>query len=515
MLFNSHLFILFFLPITFGSFWWIKTRSGNLAARRWALCITFVFFAWWHPPDLLVLWGSLVGNYFIGRRLLNYPPGKARGTLVAGIVFNLTLLGYFKYTRLITATAHWMAGGDFVLGSVILPLGISFFTFQQIAYIVDCSRGEADRYVFFDYCLFVTFFPHLNAGPIIHHRELMEEFTSDRRCSSLLIAQGLTLFVIGLCKKVILADTVATYVAPVFGAAAAGHSPAFLDAWLGTLAYTGQLYFDFSGYSDMAIGVGLLFGVHLPVNFASPYKSLSISEFWRRWHITLSRFLRTYLYFPLGGSRQGRNRTSANLLITMLLGGLWHGANWTFVAWGGLHGLALAVNHRFTAAIEGTPFARLLDSTLGRLACWTATFLGVIAGWVLFRADSFGSAWRIWRGMVGLNGLVLQDRHAALLRHLGLPVSKFAEIGTPTFLNPNLPTLAAILGLLLLAFLAPNSQTITGLAVGKGVPQDALPRWAAWLRWRPSLLWAAATALCGLVGMLYMTQLSEFLYFQF
>lgn len=515
MLFNSHLFIFFFLPLTFASFWWIKRYAGNLAARRWALAITFVFFAWWHPPDLLVLIGSLVGNYFIGRRLLDYPPGQARGTLFVGVAANLALLGYFKYTRLIVATATWLSGGEFAMGDIFLPLGISFFTFQQIAYVVDCHRGEAGRYVFFDYCLFVTFFPHLNAGPIIHHRELMEEFASARSCSAKLVAQGLTLFVIGLAKKVLLADTVAAYVAPVFGAASLGASPSMTDAWLGTLAYSVQLYFDFSGYSDMAIGVGLLFGVHLPINFASPYKALSINEFWRRWHITLSRFLLIYLYIPLGGSRHGANRTSANLMITMLLGGLWHGAGWTFLAWGGLHGIFLIVNHRCTAATEGRWLGSWLDRGVGRCACWALTFGGVLAGWVLFRADSFDAAMRIWKGMLGFNGIALAERHVAFFQRFRLDFAQFTQgVATPA-LNINLGMVVTIFGLVALAALAPNSQQIVGLQPGKHVPHSPLPRWAGWLRWQPTLPWAVAYAILGIIGLLHMTQLSEFLYFQF
>jgi alginate O-acetyltransferase complex protein AlgI len=517
MLFNSHVFLFCFLPLTFASFWWIKSRFGTLPARRWALFITFFFFAWWHPPDLLVLLGSLVGNYFVGRRLLDHPPGQARGTLFLGVAANLALLGYYKYTRLIVATAHWIAGGDFVLGELLLPLGISFFTFQQIAYIVDCSRGQASRYVFFDYCLFVTFFPHLNAGPIIHHRELMEEFTSERRCSAELVTQGLAIFVLGLAKKVLFADTIAAFATPMFHAAQQGVEPTFIDAWMGAIAYSLQLYFDFSGYSDMAIGVGLLFGVHLPLNFASPYKSTSITEFWRRWHITLSRFLRNYLYIPLGGNRLGPSRQSVNLFTTMLLGGLWHGANWTYLAWGALHGFFLLVNHRFTEAIKGRRLEAWLQRIPGRIACWALTFGCVLFAWVLFRADSFGSAVRIWKGMIGLNGTAFTPRYLNLLAQLGIDPAIFGQPASAPILNPTSSALVCVFGLLALAVLAPNSQQIVGFIPtnSQQAPADPLPKWARAFRLQPTVPWAIGVAALGLVAVFYITQLSEFLYFQF
>ncbi|HEY5768311.1 MAG TPA: MBOAT family O-acyltransferase [Chthoniobacterales bacterium] len=515
MLFNSHIFIFFFLPVAFMSYWWIKTAGGSLPARRWALFITFVFFAWWHPPDLLVLIGSLVANYFVGRRLLNYPPRQAYGTLFIGVAANLAVLGYFKYTRLVVATAQWLSGGEFIPGDIILPLGISFFTFQQIAYIIDCYRGEASRYAFLDYCLFVTFFPHLNAGPIIHHRELMEEFTSGRRLSASMVAMGLTIFVIGLAKKVLLADTLATFASPVFRAAQHDVEPTLIDAWMGSLAYASQLYFDFSGYSDMAIGVGLLFGVHLPINFASPYKSTSITEFWRRWHITLSRFLRNYLYIPLGGNRIGSIRTSANLLVTMLLGGLWHGANWTFLAWGGLHGLFLLVHHRFTDTVKGRQPEAWLKRGVGRILCWLLTFACVLFSWVLFRADSFGAALRIWKGMAGFNGVAFTPRYLALLDQFRIDPAIFGHPASPPILNPTSSALAWVFGSVALAVFAPNSQQIVGFSPTNQAPQDPMPGWARWLRWQPTLLWALAFSLLGLIALAHVTQLSEFLYFQF
>ncbi len=241
------------------------------------------------------------------------------------------------------------AGLDLALGTVVLPIGISFFTFQKIAFLVDAYRGRVDRLNFIDFVLFVTFFPQLIAGPIVHHSEVMRQFRDQTPLSTQTVALGVTIFTIGLAKKVLLADTAALFASPLFDAVAAGARPDMLAAWGSALAYTAQLYFDFSGYSDMAIGGGLLFGIRLPVNFASPYKAESIIEFWHRWHITLSRFLREYLYIPLGGNLKGPSRRFVNLLITMLLGGLWHGAGWTFVVWGALHGFYLVVNHLWRA----------------------------------------------------------------------------------------------------------------------------------------------------------------------
>ena len=503
MLFNSHVFLFAFLPVVFAGFWLLTSMAGGTWARRWILAASIFFFAWWHPPDLLVLGGSLAGNFLIGRLLFARPPRSAGWLLALGVAGNLLLLGYFKYTKLVVATAHWLAGGSFSVGDIVLPLAISFFTFNQLAYLVDCHRGEGARYSFNDYCLFITFFPHLIAGPIVHHREMMPQLTATRRFDAMMAAQGVTLFVIGLGKKVLLADTVARYATPVFQQAEIGAPPTFLDAWLGALAYTSQLYFDFSGYSDMAIGLGMMFGIVFPINFASPYRATNIAEFWRRWHITLSRFLREYLYIPLGGNRRGPTRTSINLMATMLLGGLWHGAGWTFVAWGGLHGFFLLIHQRFSAAVSGTRVAAVLGRGPGLVACWALTFLGVVFGWVLFRADSFTSAMSLWKGMVGLNGVALPERYVAALARVGLEFS-----ARPLILNPTTEVLAWILGLIAIAALLPNSQQLVRLT-------PPMPAWARWLEWRPSLPWALGTSCVAVTVVLHLTQVSEFLYFKF
>lgn len=516
MLFNSHVFLFAFLPVVFTGFWLLAGVAGGAWARRWIFAASLFFFAWWHPPDLLVLGGSLVGNFFVGRLLFARPPRSAGWLLAVGVAGNLLLLAYFKYTKLVAATAHWLGGSEFVVGDIVLPLAISFFTFNQIAYLVDCHRGEGARYAFDDYCLFITFFPHLIAGPIVHHREMMPQLTTARLFDAVMVAQGTTLFVLGLGKKVLLADSVAKYATLIFHQTQAGATPTLLDAWLGALAYTSQLYFDFSGYSDMAIGLGMMFGVIFPLNFASPYRAANIAEFWRRWHITLSRFLREYLYIPLGGNRRSPTRTSVNLMATMLLGGLWHGAGWTFAAWGGLHGLYLLIHQRFSAAVAGTRLSAAFGRGLGFVGCWALTFLGVVFGWVLFRADSFTSAMSMWKGMIGMNGVALPDRHLAALARLGLDPGALGLSARPLLLNPTVEVLAWILGLVAAAVLLPNSQQLIKIAPVAGLHLDPpMPAWARWAEWRPSVPWALGASCVAVVAVLHLTQMSEFLYFKF
>ena len=516
MLFNSHVFLFAFLPVVFAGFSLLTSKVGGVWARRWIFAASLFFFAWWHPPDLLVLGGSLIGNFFIGGLLFACAPRSARWLLTLGVSGNLLLLGYFKYTMLVVATAQWLAGDTFSVGDIVLPLAISFFTFNQIAYLVDCHRGEGARYNFDDYCLFITFFPHLIAGPIVHHREMMPQLTAARSFDTMMVAQGLTLFIFGLGKKVLLADSVAGYVTPVFQQAHLGASPTFVDSWLGALAYTSQLYFDFSGYSDMAIGLGMMFGVVFPLNFASPYKATNIAEFWRRWHITLSRFLREYLYIPLGGNRRGTARTSINLMTTMLLGGLWHGAGWTFLAWGGLHGFYLLIHQRFSTRIAGTRIAAALRRGSGLIASWALTFLGVVFGWVLFRADSFSSAMSLWKGMLGINGIALPARHFAALTRLGFEPAAFGVSAGHLILNPTLEVLAWIFGLVTIALLLPNSQQIVGLApIESARISTGMPAWARQVQWRPSFPWALCTSCVAVLVLLNLTQGSEFLYFKF
>ena len=328
--------------------------------------------------------------------------------LVATIILNLSLLCVFKYTNFFISTFNYL-GAHVNFFEIVLPLGISFFTFTQIAYLVDVFEGEANEYDFVSYLLFVTWFPHLIAGPVLHHQQMIPQFNSDStyKFNYHSVVTGLTLFSIGLFKKVVLADQYALYATPIFDQAFDGGQPMLLGAWIGALAYTLQLYFDFSGYSDMAIGLSMLFNIWLPINFESPYKARNIIDFWRRWHITLSNFLRDYLYYPLGGNKKGLFRRHLNLFATMLLGGLWHGSGWNFVLWGMIHGVYLIFNHLYRGLFPYRPENKnsLLASSIGVLA----TFTAVVIAWVPFRAASITATLQIWRGMIGLNGVSLPE----------------------------------------------------------------------------------------------------------
>jgi len=390
-------------------------KTSHRLAALWLAGASLFFYGWWDVRYVVLLLGSITFNYaagyLIGRRLTGERSAtistQARQLLIAAIAVNLCLLGYFKYANFFVNNVNALTGSAWTFAQVILPLGISFFTFTQIAFLVDTYQGKVKEFNFVHYALFVTYFPHLIAGPVLHHAEMMPQFARRAVCHVNWdnMAVGLSIFVLGLAKKVLLADSVADFSTPVFAAVQAGGTPMLFEAWVGALAYTLQLYFDFSAYSDMAIGLSLMFNVRLPLNFNSPYKATSIIEFWRCWHMTLSRFLRDYLYIPLGGSRLGTSRRYANLMITMLLGGLWHGAGWTFVIWGALHGFYLLMNHAWRAFK-----ARLGWGDGGRLAALGAgalTFLAVVVGWVFFRADSFSSAVTMLQGMAGVNGVSL------------------------------------------------------------------------------------------------------------
>ena len=365
--------------------------------------------------------------------------GIRRGQVILalGIVFNIGLLAYFKYTNFVLDNVAVAAGMDIDFERVVLPIGISFFTFQQVAYLIDVYRREAFEHTLAKYSLFVCFFPQLIAGPIVHHREMMPQFGTQRRTDIASdVSVGLTIFAIGLFKKVVIADTVAIQTSLIFDGAAVGLAPTLIDAWAGTIFYAFQIYFDFSGYSDMAIGLGRLFGIRLPMNFTSPYKATSIIDFWRRWHITLSRFLRDYLYIPLGGNKHGPARRYINVFVTMLLGGIWHGAGWTFFLWGSMHGLFIVINQLWrdhvkrTGAAAKPPGDRRMASrpTPGwyALGCRALTFLLVLIAWVPFRAEGLEATLSVYAGMVGLNGISLPDTAAPLVA--GLP-KLFAAAG--------------------------------------------------------------------------------------
>ncbi|MDP6352273.1 MAG: MBOAT family protein [Alphaproteobacteria bacterium] len=512
MLFNSYEFIFVLLPISVFFFYFLGNRIGGTAPIFWVVCCSLFFYGWWNPSYLLLILVSIVFNFLVGTTLSRQARhGQAsRGLVTFGVVANLATIGYFKYAMFFVDNVNTLTGSEYNIGNIILPLAISFFTFQQITFLVDSYKGEAEEYNFVQYCVFVSFFPQLIAGPIVHHSEMMPQFHRPDlyRLDWRNIALGLAIFSIGLFKKAVLADGIAAHGTSVFAAAAEGETLDFLTAWGGALSYTFQLYFDFSGYSDMAVGGARMFGIRLPLNFNSPYKATNIVDFWRRWHMTLSRFLRDYVYIPLGGNRHGAARRHGNLLFTMLVGGLWHGAGWTFVIWGGLHGLYLIVNHLWHALRRrlngGAPPE---PSWLGQRAGQTLTFLAVIVGWVFFRATTLDGAVRMIEGMAGLNGVSVPVAAIYVLGPLG-PWLREAGLGfVPGGGAEFAATWVWIVVLLVVALTAPNSQQLVGL--------DERARPSARLLWRPALPWAVGTAAVLAGGILALPQVSEFLYFQF
>ena len=411
MLFNSYAFIFFYLPVVLIGFFRLA-RISHAYAAGWLALSSLFFYGYWNPAYIGLLLSSILCNYAFGtwiaknrtedQGLRIQRREASKKLLIVAISANLLLLGYYKYAHFFIGNLNGIAGTHWNIGSIILPLGISFFTFTQIAYLVDTYQGRVKEYNFIHYVLFVTYFPHLIAGPILHHKEMMPQFahSSSYKIDWEHVANGLMLFTLGLCKKTLLADALAPYANGVFGGVESGILPTTYEAWAGALAYTLQLYFDFSGYTDMALGIALLFNIKLPINFDSPYKATSIIDFWRRWHMTLSRFLRDYLYIPLGGNRKGRVRRYANLMITMLLGGLWHGAGWTFVAWGALHGIYLAINNLWRDATAGKI---LLPGRIGSLTGGALTFIAVVAAWVVFRSSDIAQARTMLEAMFGIH----------------------------------------------------------------------------------------------------------------
>lgn len=391
MLFNSFEFIFIYLPIVllvyFGLLYYRLTKIATGAL----VVASLLFYSYWDIAYLPLLLCSIVFNYSVGWCIERW---KQKWFLVFGVAVNLCLLGYFKYSAFFIRTINEIANTNQLVPEIVLPLGISFFTFTQTAYLVDAYRRETKGYSFITYCLFVTIFPHLIAGPILYHKDMIPQFSRVRNFvfSYRNMATGLAIFSLGLFKKVIIADKLAPTVQSVFEHADAVN---LTEAWTGALAYTLQLYFDFSGYSEMALGLGVMLNFNLPINFCYPYQALSIIDFWRRWHITLSAFLKNYLYIPLGGNRHGEWRRMRNLFLTMLLGGLWHGAGWTFVIWGGLHGLYLVINHTW----------RKYSINMPESFSWVITIIAVVFAWVFFRANSLYDAWRICQSMVGLHGM--------------------------------------------------------------------------------------------------------------
>jgi D-alanyl-lipoteichoic acid acyltransferase DltB (MBOAT superfamily) len=516
MLFNSYEFIFVFLPIAFFVFYRLGKFGQNLAGL-WLFAFSLFFYGWWNPAYVGLLLASILFNFGIGtalsRKTAPKSSGKGKALLAFGIVSNLTLLGYYKYANFFVHNMQGLLGLDWQIEPIILPLGISFFTFTQIAFLADAYRSEVKETNFIHYGLFVTYFPHLIAGPVLHHKEMMPQFAkaSTYRLNWENLSVGLTIFTLGLFKKVVLADGIAPFANPVFTAAAQGEMLTFIEAWGGALAYTFQLYFDFSGYSDMAIGLSRLFGIKLPLNFDSPYKAINIIEFWRRWHITLSRFLRDYLYIPLGGSRKGQIRRYGNLLATMLLGGLWHGAGWTLILWGGLHGLYLIVNHAWHSLRVKLGHDIKKSTQLGRLAGMSLTFFVVVIAWIFFRATNLEAALALLSAMAGFHGVVLPGSWYNLYHWRIIEMLHTMDIDFGSMAHFNDGEGWWIMTLWILAWFAPNTQQI----MARFSPAlDDMPTTSR-LLWQPNIAAMLVLSIILLYTLTEIGKVSEFLYFQF
>lgn len=494
MLFNSTAFLLGFLPIV------VVSLAG---AQRWAprfilhvmVILSLIFYAKWDPHYLVLIIGSVVVNYAVGQRLIIAP---SKSLLALAVIANLATIGWFKYYNFFVGGLRLAGIESFPFLEIVLPLGISFFTFQQISYLVDSYRGEISKHSFADYMFVVTFFPHLIAGPIVRYSEIAPQLAAGRpRLAPSEMSLGVTLLILGLGKKVFLADPVSDYATPVFQAAAEGQQLSMLASWQGALAYTFQIYFDFSAYSDMALGLALLLGIHLPINFNSPYKATSIIEFWRRWHISLSRFLRDYLYIPLGGNRRGSLRRYVNIFIVMLLGGIWHGAGFTFLVWGALHGFYLLLNHAYRERLAPLLPPRLLAAKIWLGLSWLVTFIAVVIAWVFFRASDYQVALAMLRAMAGLTSNVS-------------PMTEGIKLA---------PTALLFMALAVVVFVMPNSQTIIGVT-GRMDPGEQNPNAIqyenrCWWKWKPNIGWAALSGLVLAAVLVSLSKPSPFLYFQF
>ncbi len=489
MPFNSYPYFVFLAVAVIG-FRWLEMRA--LTGRRvFLLLASYAFYAWWRADFLILLAGSTLVNFALGREIEARAGRRQdrRGLLIAGLAFNLGLIALFKYDTLFVSTANDVLGIGLPVPHFFLPLAISFFTFEQISYLVDANSGKTHNYSLLDYALFVAYFPHLIAGPIVRHNDLIPQFRQMRSRNDDL-ATGITLFTLGLAKKSLIADNLAPFADAIFNAAGRGMHLGATDSWLGTLFFAFQIYFDFSAYSDMALGSSVMLGIRLPVNFHSPYKAASIIEFWRRWHISLSAFLRDYLYIPLGGNRGGRARRYLNLFLTMLLGGLWHGANWTFMLWGGLHGFYLSINHAFRHLTKGMTAPPALRLPL-HVASVMLTFAATSLAWIVFRAPDLASASNVVGGLVG-------QGHSSIV---------------------SFSPLAAVALLLLfgMVWFMPNSMQLLWRhnpalpSPYASEPVTAATRFA----WQPTRRQAAVYGLLCIVAVLALSNLKPFIYFQF
>ena len=532
MLFNSYEFIFLFLPTSLLIFYRISKFGKKNFQVFWLVVASLIFYGWWNPPYLILLLLSMAVNYSLSIALnaCHFSNQEKQGNLLLtlGVLLNLGLIGYYKYFNFFIDNLNSAIGLSLNVQYILLPLGISFYTFQQISYLVDSRDGETKGDSFLQYCLFVSFFPQLIAGPIVTHSEMIPQFSKPKlfRFNSEDFTVGLTIFSMGLFKKVIFADQIALYSTPIFEAAAQGVSITFWEGWVGALAYSLQIYFDFSGYSDMAIGLGRMFGFKLPLNFNSPYKATNIIDFWTRWHLTLTRFLTRYLYNPISLAlsrrriQQGKSLIKKGVgsfgaflelvavptIITMFLAGLWHGAGWQYIIFGLLNGLYLTVNHGWHLIRKrmghNLKSSHWLEQRLGQ----GLTLMGWIIALVFFRAPDVGTAIQVFEGMFGINGV---------------SVANGAIFANQLLTNPK-TGIAMIVFLYAIALFFPNTQQWLANyqpALGYRPIPNQQPKWLVkiWDRWQwqPNLYWAAITSAIAVGSILGLSQVSEFIYFQF
>jgi alginate O-acetyltransferase complex protein AlgI len=524
MLFNSYEFIFAFLPVAVAVFFVIG-RVSREWALRWLIAASLFFYGWWRPLNVLIIAPSVMINFVLARLLQRLCKEGSRSTaqavLLVGIAFNVAFLGYFKYSNFLVGAINDAFGTQMIMARIILPLGISFITFQKIAFLIDVHAGRIESFTLQDYCLFVLFFPQLIAGPIVHYREMMPQFHRvSCRFDKDNVSVGLTLFAFGLFKKVFLADSIAALVTPIYQHATSGASVAMLPAWIAAVGFTLQIYFDFSGYTDMALGIARFFGVRLPPNFNSPLRATSIIDFWLRWHMTLTRFLTAYIYNPLAlwltrrRAARGRSGFWPNkgpgasgafiellmlpILLTMLVSGIWHGAGYTFILWGVLHGLFLTVNHAWRQLGRSLWRDKSRYERFMQPAGFIITFVCVAASMVIFRSANLKTAAALLQGMVGVHGIGLSGLRSS---DIGLKGIAF-WIAAPAFI----------------AFACPNTLQILS-RYEPALGWKPTPREGATVRtrilWGPSLAWAAAVSMVTAIGILNLGGNSEFLYWQF
>lgn len=512
MLFNSFEFLFLFLPITCIVFY-LLCRSRGPWPVYWLIMASLFFYGWWNPKYLLLLGTSIVFNYFWGSHLRQMTAGQRRSAaLIAGIAVNLGLLGYYKYANFFVDAVNTGFDSNFHLNTIILPLAISFFTFQQITFLVDSARRITRECSMAEYMLFVVFFPQLIAGPIVHHKEMLGQFQSFRIEQNITrnLTLGISIFAIGLFKKVAIADTFAQYANPVFKVGLEGGALTSMDAFVGIFSYTFQLYFDFSGYSDMAIGLACMFGLRLPVNFFSPFRAQNISDFWRMWHATLSRFLRDYIYTPLGGFTCSPNRQRFNLFMTMFAGGVWHGAGWTFILYGVCHGLYVVIHQVWRIKVSG-PLG-LVGKRYYKAAAQLFTFIVIALTLVLFRAETVTAAGHIVSALGNL-----ETTNLSLGYQLAIKNTNSVQVYTALFPNAQVIWLlfASLLAALLVCWYLPNTYQLfeaEDVAIlEQRIQRPALLKW----QWRDSRRWAVYTGVLLAISFMGLTEVSEFIYFQF